>query len=67
MSRQRRQRSLWPRRFMIMTAVIAVIVALVGFSAMSQSKYELAFPLFLTVVILVLFEIFLMVLNNRQQ
>ena len=67
MSRQRRQRSLWPRRFMIMTAVIAVIVALVGFSAMSQQKFELAFPLFMTVVVLVVFELLLIVINNRQQ
>ncbi len=67
MSRHRRQRSLWPRRFMIMTAVIAVIVALVGFSAMSQQKFELAFPLFMTVVVLVVFELLLIVINNRQQ
>lgn len=66
MPRQVRRRSPWPRRFMMMTAILAVVIGALGFGAMSKQNFALAFPLFITVVVLILFEIVLMAINNRQ-
>ena len=57
----------WPRLFMILTAIIIIIMAIVAFSALFQTpaNFALAFPLFWGVVILLLFEFLLMYLANR--
>ena len=56
----------WPRRIMAMTAIVIAIVALLGFNALSKQNFTLAFPLFASVVALLLLEIFLMYLQNRR-
>jgi FtsH-binding integral membrane protein len=56
----------WPRRFMVLTAVIIAVVALIGFNAMSKQNFTLAFPMFASVVVLLLFLIVLMYLQNRR-
>lgn len=66
MARKVRQKSPWFRRFMVITALIIVIVAIVGFSALSKQNFALAFPLFVTAVVLMIFEFILMFFNNRQ-
>lgn len=57
--------SVWFRRFMILTAVVICGVAIMAFIAMSRSNFALAFPLFVSVVILLGVEVVLMILHNR--
>lgn len=57
---------IWPRRFMAMTAVIILVVAVLGFNALSNDNFSLAFPLFASMVALLLFEVVLMYLQNRR-
>jgi hypothetical protein len=56
----------WPRRFMVLTAVIIAVVAIIGFYAMTKQNFTLAFPMFASVVALLLFEIVLMFVQNRR-
>ncbi len=64
-----RTASPWPFRFMILTGVVIIAFAAVAFGALMQSEpnFGLAFPLFAGIVALILFEVVLMVINNRQQ
>ena len=65
MPRDVQRRSPWPRRFMILTALVIFIVAIVAFVAMSKGNFGLASPLFMSIVVLMLFEFVLMYLGNR--
>ena len=59
------QPSRWPRRFMFITAFIIFVVAITAFSALSRNDFALAFPLFISIVVLLGFEVVLMFLHNR--
>jgi len=61
----RSQPSRWPRRFMFLTGFIIFVVTIIAFSAMSRNDFALAFPLFISIVVLLGFEVVLMVLHNR--
>ena len=61
----RSQPSHWPRRFMFLTGFIIFVVAIIAFSAMNRNDFALAFPLFISIVVLLGFEVVLMFLHNR--
>jgi hypothetical protein len=56
----------WPRRFMMLTVVIIAVVAIIGFNAMANQNFTLAFPMFASVVALLLFMVVLMFMQNRR-
>jgi hypothetical protein len=56
----------WPRRFMVLTVVIIAVVAIIGFNAMAKQNFTLAFPMFASVVVLLLFMVVLMFVQNRR-
>ncbi len=57
--------SRWPRRFMILTGLVIFVVAIMAFSALTRSDFALAFPLFISIVALLGFEVVLLFLHNR--
>ncbi len=61
------QASPWFRRFMILTGLLILISAILAFSALRKNDYAAAFPLFIGIMILLVFEVVLMVLHNRSR
>lgn len=66
MARRTSQRpSAWPRRFMLLTGLVLLVVCIIAFRALGQGDIALAFPLFVGCLMLLVFEIGLLILDNR--
>ena len=64
---RRVQRSPWPRRFLLLGGITIIVVAVQAFSALRRQDLGQASAMFFGVVGLLVFEMIVFIIHNRQQ
>ena len=59
--------SAWPRRLLIFGGVIILILMIVAFTALSSQNLALAFPMMVSIVVMMVFEMVCVAWMNRQR
>ena len=63
---RRVQRSPWPRRFLLIGGITIIMLAVTAFNALKEQNLGLAFGMFVGVVALLVFELIVFIIGNRQ-